>query len=295
MQVKKILIWVIAIFITIGAAYYQRISGPTQPVKYEFTINDSLIKFKLPRSNQGVSNFNIKLEVPEEVSGRVIYRRYPTSEAWDTIQLQRSSDTLKVMLPQQPNAGKLEYSVELFQGTEAINFQQTENTIIRFRGSVPAWVMIPHILLMFLAMLWSNATGILAVWNIPSYKKHAIITSTLFVVGGFIFGPIMQKYAFGEYWTGWPFGGDLTDTKVMVSVIFWILAVVLNRKKDRPWIMIIAALILFIIFMIPHSAAGSEFNYESGQVMTGMMVLLTLGNSGLKIPYREMRHIGEKI
>lgn len=262
----------LAVIITIAAAYYQRISGPTQPVDYEFSLNDSLIKFKLPRSNQGIADFNIKLVMPEGVSGRVIYRRYPTNEAWDTLQMERSKDTLKVLLPQQPNAGKLAYSLELFYLGQAIDFQQKDHTIIRFRGSVPAWVMIPHVLLMFMAMLWSNATGILAAWKIPSYKKHAMVTLIMFVVGGLIFGPIMQKYAFGEYWTGWPFGGDLTDTKVMVSVIFWILAVVLNQKvdKERRWLVILAAVVLFIIFMIPHSAAGSEFNYESGEVVTGM-------------------------
>jgi hypothetical protein len=274
MKLKKVLIWLIAVIITIAAAYYQRISGPTQPVKYEFTLNDSLIKFNLPRSNQGVADFNIKLVMPEDVEGCVIYRRFPTNEIWDTLQLQRSNDTLKVLLPQQPNAGKLEYSVELFNLGQSIDFEQSENTVIRFRGSVPAWVMIPHVLLMFFAMLWSNATGILAVWNISSYKKHALATLIMFVVGGLIFGPIMQKYAFGEFWTGWPFGGDLTDTKVMVSVLFWVLAVVYNRKKaERRWLVILAAVVLFVIFMIPHSAAGSEFNYESGEVVTGSIEL----------------------
>ncbi len=274
MKLKKTLIWVIAVFITIAAGYYQRISGPTQPVKYEFIHCDSIIKLKLPRTNQGVADFSIKLKMPEDISGRVIYRRYPTNELWDTLQLHRSNDTLKVLLPSQPNAGKLEYSLELFNEDQSIVFKQEENTVIRYRGSVPAWVMIPHVLLIFLAMLWSNATGILAVWKIPSYKKHSIITLVLLVVAGLIFGPIMQKYAFGEFWTGWPFGGDLTDTKMMVSVIFWILALAFNRKEVCRWLVILAAVVLFVIFMIPHSAAGSEFNYESGEVVTGMVVML---------------------
>ncbi|MFC2129608.1 hypothetical protein ACFLQX_02375 [Bacteroidota bacterium] len=274
MKTKKALIWIIAVIITIAAAYYQRISGPTQPVSYDFTLNDSTVKFRLPRSNQGVADFHIKLKMPEKVSGQVIYRRFPTNEVWDTLQLARSNDTLKVLLPAQPAAGKLEYSVELFADGQAIEFGQKENILIRFRDDVPAGIMIPHVLLIFLAMLWANATGILAAWNIPSYKKHAWITLIVFVVAGLIFGPLVQKAAFGAYWTGWPFGEDLTDNKVMLSVIFWILAVVLNRKKDRRWLVIVAALVMFIIFMIPHSARGSEFNYESGEVVTGMMMLV---------------------
>lgn len=272
MKLKKVLIWVVAVVITIAAAYYQRMSGPTQPKNYSFELNDSEVEFTLPRSNQGVSDFYIKLQMPEDVSGQVIYRRFPTNEAWDTLQLTRSNDTLKVLLPTQPAAGKLEYSVELFAGGKSLEFGQKENILIRFRESVPAWIMIPHVLLIFLAMLWANATGILAAFKIPSYKKHALITLIVFVVAGLIFGPMVQKAAFGAYWTGWPLGEDLTDNKVMLSVIFWILAVLLNRKKDRPWLVIVAALVMFIVFMIPHSARGSEFNYESGEVVTGMVL-----------------------
>ncbi len=274
MKLKKVLIWIVAVVITIAAAYYQRVSGPTQPVSYEFELNDSTVKFRLPRSNQGVSDFHIKMQVPAEVSGQVIYRRFPTNEAWDTLQMLRSNDTLKVLLPTQPAAGKLEYSVQLFAGDQPLEFGQDENILIRFRESVPAWIMIPHVLLIFLAMLWANATGILAAWKIPGYKKHASITLIVFVVAGLFFGPLVQKAAFGAYWTGWPFGEDLTDNKVMLSVLFWVLAVILNRRKDRPWLVLVAALVMFIVFMIPHSARGSEFNYESGEVVTGMMMLI---------------------
>jgi hypothetical protein len=40
-----------------------------------------------------------------------------------------------------------------------------------------------------------------------------------------ILGPVVQYYAFGEFWTGVPFGWDLTDNKTLVAVIFWALAV----------------------------------------------------------------------
>lgn len=274
MKIKKPLIWIIAVIITIAAAYYQRISGPTQAKRYAFEYQDSTIDFKLPRSNQGISDFHIKLLMPEAISGQVIYRRFPTNDVWDTLQFTRSNDTLKVLLPEQPAAGKLEYTVELYANGKNIEFGQDEHIVIRYRQDVPAWIMIPHVLLIFLAMLWSNATGILAALKVSVYKRNAWITLILFTVAGLIFGPLVQKAAFGAYWTGWPFGEDLTDNKVAVSVLFWILAVIFNRKKERRWLVIIAALVMFIIFMIPHSARGSEFNYESGEVVTGMMMLI---------------------
>ena len=38
-------------------------------------------------------------------------------------------------------------------------------------------------------------------------------------LGGMILGPIVQKYAFGAYWTGIPFGHDLTDAKNLVDAL----------------------------------------------------------------------------
>ncbi len=49
----------------------------------------------------------------------------------------------------------------------------------------------------------------------------------LLVLGGFLLGPIVQKYAFGAFWTGWPFGEDLTDNKTAVAVLAWLPRVTL--------------------------------------------------------------------
>ena len=47
---KKVLFWILAIFITLGASVYQRMTGPTNP-KYEVVnIAGEEYKFKLPRS-----------------------------------------------------------------------------------------------------------------------------------------------------------------------------------------------------------------------------------------------------
>jgi hypothetical protein len=91
-----------------------------------------------------------------------------------------------------------------------------------------------------------------------------------------ILGPIMQKYAFGEFWTGIPFGWDLTDNKTLIALIFWIIAVVMNRKKERPLYTILAAAVLLVIFSIPHSVLGSELDYSSGKVTQGLLMMFFL-------------------
>jgi hypothetical protein len=91
----------------------------------------------------------------------------------------------------------------------------------------------------------------------------------LLLAGGMVLGPLVQKYAFGELWTGVPFGWDLTDNKTLISVIVWVVAVILNRKKERPAYTIAAALILLLVYSIPHSLFGSELDYATGVVTQG--------------------------
>ena len=66
-------------------------------------------------------------------------------------------------------------------------------------------------------------------------------------MAGLVFGPIVQKYSFGEFWTGWPNGKDLTDNKVLISFLIWVMALILNLKKERRWAVIFAAVTMFIV------------------------------------------------
>ena len=115
--------------------------------------------------------------------------------------------------------------------------------------------------------------GLYVIFKISRYKLYGILTVVFLLLGGFVLGPIIQKYAFGAFWTGFPFGMDLTDNKVLFAMIFWILAVALNIKKERPNLVLVASIVFFLVNLIPHSMFGSELNYESGEVVTGMIMM----------------------
>ena len=154
------------------------------------------------------------------------------------------------------------------------DFVLNENpVIIRFKGAVPAGVLIPHILFIFIAEQLSFVAGLYAIYKIDRYKLYSWLTVAFLIMGGFVLGPVIQKYAFGELWTGFPFGQDLTDNKVLFALIFWIIALVFNYKKDRPNLVILAAVVFFLITLIPHSLFGSEMDYESGEVIQGMIMM----------------------
>ena len=88
--------------------------------------------------------------------------------------------------------------------------------------------------------------------------------------------PVIQLYAFDELWTCVPFGWDLTDNRTLIAFLFWVAAILSNIKKERPWLTVLAAVVLILIYSIPHSLYGSEFNYESSKVIQGMIPAIKL-------------------
>ena len=108
----------------------------------------------------------------------------------------------------------------------------------------------------------------------PAYKRYVGITLLLLVAGGFIFGPIVQKYSFGQFWTGWPLGEDLTDNKVLFALIPFVITWFLRNKSYSRWLAIASALIMLAVYLIPHSMNGSELDPVTGEVVTGSIILL---------------------
>ncbi len=264
-----VIAWALAIIITLAAAWYQRVTGPTHPINVNAAINGKSYDFSLARSGSSSQN---EIQVPitdKEVSGYVIYRRYPTNEAWDTLTMQPVQEGLSAFLPVQPPAGKLEYFLMFSSAGQPDMLLQQQPTIIRFKGDVPAWILLPHILFIFFGMLFSTLAGLLAAFKFNRSRMYSLITFILIMLGGMILGPVVQNYAFGEFWTGVPKGWDLTDNKTLLAFLAWLIALFFNRKKLRPGFIIAAALVTLIIFSIPHSMFGSELNPATGTITQG--------------------------
>ncbi len=260
---KKFLFWFFAVIITLASAVYQRITGPTYPLHGKVTLGDAEIKYKLTRSHEITSDCEISVLAPNpEVSGRILYKRFKTADAWVEVPFSRQGERLVASLPKQPMAGKLAYKAFLsFQGNE-VSLTGEEPVIIRFKGHVPLAVLILHVLVMFAAMLFSTCAGIAALIRRNSMRRFALWTAGLLLVGGFILGPLVQKFAFGTWWTGFPLGVDLTDSKTLIAMLGWLAALVAGRggRPARGWILA-ASVLTLVIFLIPHSLFGSELKY----------------------------------
>ena len=126
------------------------------------------------------------------------------------------------------------------------------------------WILIPHVIIMFSAMLFSTRAGLEFFNSGPNLKKLASWTVGLLFLGGLLLGPAVQWYAFNAWWTGWPFGTDLTDNKTAVALAGWLVALMaIHRKRHgRAWALG-ASLVLLLVYLIPHSMLGSEFDYTT--------------------------------
>ncbi len=261
--------WIFSIIFTLSIAYYQRTTGPTYPVRGKVTIENNEYKYKLLTSNDSDKPAKITIKGHEGITGYIEYKKFNTNEELQKISLYFEDGKLIGELPQQPPAGKLVYTVTLNSNDKS--YELTDDPIvIRFKGPVPAFVLLPHILFMFLAMLFSTRTGIEALIKGGKTYKYSVFTLILLLLGGMFLGPVVQKYAFGAFWTGWPFGQDLTDNKTLVAFLAWIIAVIRLRKNNTKggWA-IAAAIILLMIYLIPHSMFGSELDYSTGDIGTG--------------------------
>jgi hypothetical protein len=255
--------WILAVVLTLITAAYQRRTGPTHPARGKVSVGGTEIGYRLPRSAANDRDCEVSVRVADPaVTGALLYRRFKTDDAWARIGLERRGDRLIALLPKQPAAGKLAYRVMLDAGGREISLSGEAPLVIRFKGPVPAAVLIVHIFVMFASMLFSAMAGITSLDRKRNPRALALAAAGLFFAGGFVLGPIVQKYAFGVLWAGFPFGTDLTDSKTLVSMALWIAALVAGRKgrPARGWVLA-ASVVSLVIYLIPHSLFGSELKY----------------------------------
>ena len=260
---KSIIFWILAIIMAGGIAVYQRMTGPTYPVTGIVQLGEESVSYRLIRSWGKDEDARIVIPVKsDDVIGEFSFMRYKSHDDWSVVGMERTEAGLVAYVPHQPPAGKVMYEISLFHNNQEFVLTE-EPVIIRFKGHVPDWITRLHIIFIFLAFIFSMRTGFEALIKGKYTFAYTVFTLIFLFIGGLILGPVMQKYAFGAYWTGWPLGHDLTDNKTAVAAIFWLAAffIQLRNRERRGWAAI-ASLVLLLVYLIPHSVLGSELDFR---------------------------------
>ena len=265
-------LWAVALVLTVGTAAFQRFTGPTYPVRGAFVAGGERYEYSLTRSGRTGEEARIALPDPGSgVIGFVYYRRYPTGDPFRMSAMRREGGELVGLLPPQPPAGKLEYYVVLSSrdGATRIPEGPGEHVIMRFKDHVPLGVLLPHVLFMFLAVLVGLRAGLGAVFSPSGTRRLAWLTLGLMTVGGLVLGPIVQYFAFGEFWTGIPFGWDVTDNKTLLMWLVWAVACGIPGLEATPpkrparAVVVVATVLMIAVYLVPHSLRGSEYDYSA--------------------------------
>ncbi len=275
---RVILLWTVAFILTAAFLVWQKISGPTYEVRFDTEVAGVPLKGELLRTHSINGDLPVTLNVSDPtVTGTVVWRRYPTDHPFERLEMVNENGKLTAALPRQKMAGKLEYSVEFSKDGQTVHVPADEAAVARFKGDVPNLVLVFHVSFMILGMLFSTGCGFEALTNGGGIRLFSRVTFLFLLLGGLILGPVVQKYAFDAYWTGWPLGGDWTDNKLAVGALVWLVAMwgTRNAGVGRPtgkWWCVLAMLAIFVIYGIPHSIHGSTLDYETGEHIQVMMV-----------------------
>ena len=174
--------------------------------------------------------------------------------------------------------GKREYYVfDVVDSTDAtvarLTTEQGDPLLVKYIGEVPAGILIPHIVFMFVTVFCVVLGAVHALRVIRTGRHvHGMsfwITLGMLatLIGGYPFGFGMNWYAFGVVWEGVPFGTDATDNKTQLLFVYFVFVTLaslgsltkgrLGRDIYPPralgWFGLGAFVLMLAIYLIPHS------------------------------------------
>ena len=144
---------------------------------------------------------------------------------------------------------------------------------LKFRGEVPLYIIIPHIVSIFAAIFFATLTLFSAIelkrgkTTLKKSVKLCTVTLLFLFIGFFPFGWAMNYFAFGVLWEAFPFGRDVTDNKSQIMFVFWLFTLFMvkgtlwgkgetkNLVSGRSYstLVIVSFVATLLILTIPHS------------------------------------------
>ena len=196
----SVLLWVLAFILTVIIFVYQRMTGPTYPVKGKENLKGKEISYYLYRSYSEYKNLPVKISAPDRgVTAFLNHRRYKSNDEWSEVEMNRDGDLLEAEIPGQPTAGKVEYSIRVVMNNENFILNKGKSIVARFKKDVPAVFLILHIIFMFFAIIFALRTLMEALRKAGNYNWMVNWTLAIVFVGGMILSPLCSNMPLGIY------------------------------------------------------------------------------------------------
>ena len=253
--------WTIATVLTLVFAVWQRVSGPTYPIHGRGELPGHSFAYTLERTHAGAGDAVVRIFTGPDpgVTGTLEWREHEPVGPWIAVPMQNESGTptLRAVIPHHPAPSKVDYRVTLRGGASSVELPPSGPATLRFRNDVPAWVLVPHILVMMGALLLAVRVALECLRPSPELRILTLRTLVATFVGGFPLGMLVSGYAFGQPWGGFPIGNDATDNKTLIALLGWLVAAIVamratESRRARP-VVLAAALLMLAVYLIPHS------------------------------------------
>jgi len=146
----------------------------------------------------------------------------------------------------------------------------------RFEGSRSDILLIVHILCMFGSFLLMVMVILTAFEDMRNRAvrirlgKQTLWATIILFLGTFPIGIWLEYQVYATYWTGIPFGRDITDSKALIIFIYWLVMLYLLRgsalsgdpRKDvigataARWVAVVGVVLSLALYLVPHSSGS---------------------------------------
>jgi len=100
---KRVLtLWTLAFVLTAAFLVYQKVTGPTYEIRFNTEVAGVPLVGNLLRTHSINGDLPVIVNVPDdEVEGTIVWRRYPTNDPWQRLNMERVDGQLRATLPRQ--------------------------------------------------------------------------------------------------------------------------------------------------------------------------------------------------
>ncbi|MEE9553559.1 MAG: hypothetical protein V3W18_04605 [candidate division Zixibacteria bacterium] len=261
----------IAIIITIVLLGVARRISTRHPTDFSRQVGDVTATHRTVTEDFGDGPvLDVALSAPDSLMAVVNYSQ-TDGGPYTVDTLTMTENGFRGELPDLEKGKKWFYYIDLYKDKKSVAKLPPFGTqFIKFKGHVPAYILVPHIFCMFAIVFFGLLTVFSALdlargkGDIKKTVGHLHWTVIFAFVGGFPLGYLVAYMAFGVGWGGIPFGWDITDNKTVLLFIFWLVTLILARRGLKGEKMaisnnvylaltVISLAVTIFTFMIPHS------------------------------------------
>jgi hypothetical protein len=265
-----------ALFLTFLLSGISRKLSTRNPKDIHFNLGDIAVEHTTVTECKPdrIATVRVKLNSDDLVNvNGFLYYKFLSGEEKKIVMEYSDDGYFSAVLPEGDIGDKLFYRIELANKRSVlvtIPQNSPAGILVKYKGNVSPYVLIPHIILIFTSIFIAFLTffyGVKILKGDDCVRQAGVLVLLTFLfalVGGILIGVEVTRQTFNEGFGGYPIGRDVTDTKTEIFVFFWLVTLIFGWNALRGKQMIIsdkAFGILIVIsfsinllaFLIPHS------------------------------------------